>query len=79
MAISKTALAGRALIENGVVHEIRLAAASVAAYPTRLYRAEDSILTRSVTPDTIRAARAVALAETSPSTTYDQRPSTEDL
>jgi CO/xanthine dehydrogenase FAD-binding subunit len=66
MAISKTALAGCALIEDGVVREIRLAAASVATYPCRLYRAEDSISSHAVTPDTIRAARAAALAEIVP-------------
>lgn len=66
MAISKTALAGCALIEDGVVREIRLAAASVAAYPTRLYRAEDSILSRAITPDAICAARAAAQGEIVP-------------
>jgi len=43
MAIAKTALAGCALIEEGVVREIRIGAASVAAFPTRLYAAEDAI------------------------------------
>jgi CO/xanthine dehydrogenase FAD-binding subunit len=66
MAISKTALAGCALVEQGIVAEIRLAAASVAAFPTRLYRAEDAICGKVVNPDTIRAARAAALAEIAP-------------
>jgi CO/xanthine dehydrogenase FAD-binding subunit len=66
MAISKTVLAGCALIEDGVVRDIRLAAASVAAYPCRLYRAEDSISGHAITPDTIRTARAAALAEIVP-------------
>jgi CO/xanthine dehydrogenase FAD-binding subunit len=38
MAISKVALAGTALLNGGVVSEIRLAAASLAAFPSRLYR-----------------------------------------
>ena len=66
MAISKSALAGCALIEQGVVQEIRIAAASVAAFPTRLYRAEDAICGQSVSPETIRNARAAALAEIVP-------------
>ncbi|HWG22029.1 MAG TPA: 2-oxo-4-hydroxy-4-carboxy-5-ureidoimidazoline decarboxylase [Terracidiphilus sp.] len=66
MAIAKVALAGRALIEQGLVREIRLGAASVAAYPTRLYRAEDSICGRRITPESIRAARAAAMAEIVP-------------
>lgn len=66
MAISKTALAGSALIERGIVREIRIAAASVAAFPTRLYRAEDAVLGQIIGPETIRAARAAALAEIAP-------------
>ena len=66
MAISKTALAGCALVEQGVVREIRLAAASVAAFPTRLYRAEDAVLAKVLDPGTIPAARAAALAEIAP-------------
>jgi CO/xanthine dehydrogenase FAD-binding subunit len=66
MAISKAALAGRALIEQGVVREIRLAAASIAAYPTRLYRSEDSICGKAIVPETLCAARAAAFAEILP-------------
>ena len=66
MAISKTALAGCALLEKGVVHEIRIAAASVAAFPTRLYRTEDTICGRSVGAESIRVARAAALDEIAP-------------
>ncbi len=66
MAISKTALAGCALIEQGVVREIRIAAASIAAFPTRLYRAEDVVSGQSITSETIRAARAAALSEIVP-------------
>src|ERR1700722_1493546 len=66
MAISKAALAGGALVEQGVVREVRLAAASIAAYPPRLYRAEDSICGKTIVPETLRATRAAALAEIVP-------------
>jgi CO/xanthine dehydrogenase FAD-binding subunit len=66
MAISKVALAGCALIDQGTVCEIRLGAASVAAYPTRLYRTEEAICGRTIGPETIRAARAAASAEITP-------------
>lgn len=66
MAISKTALAGTALMEQGVVREIRIAAASVAAFPTRLYRTEGAVAGQVIGPELIRAARAAALAEVAP-------------
>src|SRR6266567_1569158 len=66
MAISKTGLAGCALIEQGVVREIRIGAASIAAFPTRLYLAENAVCDRSVTPETIRDARSAALTEIVP-------------
>jgi len=66
MAIAKTALAGTALTEQGIVREIRIAAASVAAFPTRLYRTEDAVIGQAIGPETIRAARAAALAEVAP-------------
>jgi CO/xanthine dehydrogenase FAD-binding subunit len=66
MAISKVALAGTALVDQGVVSEIRLGAASLAAYPVRLYRTEASILGKPLTPETIAAAREALLAEAAP-------------
>jgi CO/xanthine dehydrogenase FAD-binding subunit len=66
MAISKVALAGCALIDQGTVREIRLGAASVAAYPTRLYRTEETIRGQTIGPETIRAAREAAAAEIVP-------------
>ncbi|KAA6463020.1 carbon monoxide dehydrogenase [Acidobacteria bacterium AB60] len=66
MAISKTALAGRVLLQNRVVQEIRLAAASVAAFPARLYRAEDALLGKAISPETMRATRAALLSEIVP-------------
>ena len=66
MAISKVAFAGTAMIENGRVHEIRLAAASLAAFPVRLYRTEDAVCGRAVSKDVIHESRAALLAEAAP-------------
>jgi CO/xanthine dehydrogenase FAD-binding subunit len=66
MAISKVALAANALVENGSVCEIRVAAASLAAFPTRLYRAEDAVRGGAVSTEVIRAARRALLAEVVP-------------
>jgi CO/xanthine dehydrogenase FAD-binding subunit len=66
MAISKVALAATALLDGGIVNEIRLGAASVAAYPARLYRTEKTLLGQRITKETIAAARDAILAEAQP-------------
>ncbi len=66
MAISKVALASTALLQSGVVSEIRLAAASLAPFPTRLYKTEAALLGRPITQETIQAARRTLLAEAQP-------------
>jgi CO/xanthine dehydrogenase FAD-binding subunit len=66
MAISKVALAGTALLKAGVVSEIRLAAASLAAFPTRLYRAEAALQGRPLIAATIREAQEKLTAEVVP-------------
>jgi CO/xanthine dehydrogenase FAD-binding subunit len=66
MAISKVALAATALIENNIVSEIRLAAASLAPYPARLFKTEAAIQGRPLTPETLLAARRELLAEAKP-------------
>ena len=66
MAISKVALGATAMLENGLVRELRLAAASLAAFPARLYRTEDALRGKSIDTDSIRAARAALLAEVLP-------------
>ena len=66
MAISKVALAGTALVDDGAVTEIRLGAASLAAFPARMRKTEDAVLGRPITIDTIAAARAALLAEAAP-------------
>jgi CO/xanthine dehydrogenase FAD-binding subunit len=66
MAISKVALAATALLEGGSIREIRLAAASLAAFPTRLYQAESILLGQRVGPHTIQSARTALLDEAKP-------------
>jgi CO/xanthine dehydrogenase FAD-binding subunit len=66
MAISKVALAGTALIKDGSVNEIRVAAASLAAFPTRLYRTEDALQGNVIDAGNIEAARIALLAEVLP-------------
>jgi CO/xanthine dehydrogenase FAD-binding subunit len=66
MAISKVALAGVALVDDDIVSEIHLGAASLAAFPVRLYRTEEFILGKPLTRETIVAARAAVLAEAAP-------------
>jgi CO/xanthine dehydrogenase FAD-binding subunit len=66
MAIAKVALAATALVENGLVREIRLGAASLAAFPTRLYQTESVLLGQPIDSRTLQAARAALLAEAKP-------------
>ncbi len=66
MAISKVALAGAALLNDGVITEIRLAAASLAAFPIRLYQTEAALLGHSIDVTTIHAARQALLVEARP-------------
>jgi CO/xanthine dehydrogenase FAD-binding subunit len=66
MAISKVALAATALLQGDVLGEIRLAAASLAPFPTRLYRTEAALLGQPLTKAAIQAARRVLLAEAEP-------------
>ncbi len=65
-AISKVALAAIARMENGTIEEIRIAAASLADRPIRCLAAEQALLSRSVTPDAIAAARTALLREATP-------------
>jgi len=48
------------------VSEIRIAAASLAPFPARLYRAEAAVQGRAVSQETIQAARNALLAEAKP-------------
>jgi CO/xanthine dehydrogenase FAD-binding subunit len=66
MAISKTALAATAQLHSKTIKNIRIAAASLAAFPTRLYRTEEALLNQPLTPETIRAARSTLINEARP-------------
>lgn len=66
MAIAKVALGATALLENGVIREIRLGAASLAPFPTRLLQTEASLLGKTITRDTIQSAHRALLAEVKP-------------
>jgi CO/xanthine dehydrogenase FAD-binding subunit len=66
MAISKVALAATALIDDGRVSEIRIAAASLAPFPARLRLTEAELLGKPLTLETFQAARRALLAEARP-------------
>jgi CO/xanthine dehydrogenase FAD-binding subunit len=66
MAISKVALAATAIVEASVINELRLAAASLAAFPARLYRTEAALLGRPIDAGTVEEAREAMLAEAKP-------------
>jgi CO/xanthine dehydrogenase FAD-binding subunit len=66
MAIAKVALGATALLDDGLITEIRLAAASLAPFPTRLYRTEAAVLGQTVAPEMIQSARNALLAEARP-------------
>jgi len=66
MAVSKVALAATALFQDNVVGEIRLAAASLAPFPVRLYKTEAALLGQPVTKETVQAAQLALLAEAQP-------------
>lgn len=66
MAIAKVALGATALLEDGVVKEIRLGAASLAPFPIRLWQTEAALLGQSVTLESMQSARRALLAEIKP-------------
>jgi CO/xanthine dehydrogenase FAD-binding subunit len=66
MAISKVALAGTALLKDGVVSEVRLAAASMAPFPARLYKTEAALQGRPLDEAAIRWAQETLLEEAKP-------------
>lgn len=66
MAIAKVALAATALVDRGIIREIRLGAASLGPFPMRLTRAESVLLGRPLTGETMQVARETLLAEVQP-------------
>jgi CO/xanthine dehydrogenase FAD-binding subunit len=65
MAISKVALAGTALLTAGILTDIRLAA-SLAPFPSRLYKTEAALQGRSLNEATIRQAQESLFDEVKP-------------
>lgn len=66
MAISKVALAATALMKDGVIEEISVAAASLAPFPARLSKTEAAMLGNTPSPSLIETARNALLAEAQP-------------
>ncbi|MGA2050005.1 MAG: FAD binding domain-containing protein [Terracidiphilus sp.] len=66
MAISKVALAGTAIVVEGVISELRLAAASLAPFPARLHQTETALLGKAINSSTIQLAREALSAEAKP-------------
>jgi CO/xanthine dehydrogenase FAD-binding subunit len=66
MAIAKVALGATALLKKGEVGEIRLGAASMAPFPARLLQTEASLLGKTITRETVQAARQALLTEVKP-------------
>ena len=66
MAISKVALAGTAIMKGATIAEIRLAAASLAPFPARLYKTEAVLHGQAITDNLIQTARKVLLSEAQP-------------
>ena len=66
MAIAKVALGATALLENGTIREIRLGAASLAPFPSRLKATEAALEGRSLTAETQKAARSALAGEVKP-------------
>ena len=66
MAISKVALAGSALLEDGLIREVRIAAASLAAFPARLLATERALTGGPIDSNIIESAKAALLSEGKP-------------
>ena len=65
-AISKVALAVVARMNKGQIEDIRIGAASVREYPARLTATEKSLTGKTITQNSIAAARAALLTEVRP-------------
>jgi CO/xanthine dehydrogenase FAD-binding subunit len=65
-AISKIAIAALARMNKGHIEDIRIGAASLREYPTRLAAAERSLTGKAISPQVIAAARDAVLAEARP-------------
>ena len=65
-AISKVAIAALARVNNGRIEDIRIGAASLREYPTRLAVTERALTGKTISPEVIATARAAVLAEARP-------------
>jgi len=65
-AISKVCFAGAALVENGMIRDIRIALGSVAPIVLRAVKTEDALRGGSVSPVTIAAAKETLMREIAP-------------
>lgn len=65
-AISKVAVAGLAYVSGGVVKDVRIAAASVAAIPLRLRETERMLSGNHIDSELVRRAREAAMGEIRP-------------
>jgi CO/xanthine dehydrogenase FAD-binding subunit len=66
MAIAKVALGATVLVENGTIREIRLGAASLAPFPSRLRSTEAALEGNAPTAETRAAARMALAGEVKP-------------
>lgn len=65
-AISKVALAALALVEDGILRDIRIGAASLRETPIRCLAVESALINQRITPETIASARAALATEARP-------------
>lgn len=65
-AISKVAIAGLARVEDGVIREVRIGAASLREMPIRCLATEAAVSGRKVSGETIASARAALAGEARP-------------
>jgi len=65
-AISKVCFASAALIENGVIRDVRIALGSVAPIVLRAVKTEDALRRAAITPATITSARETLAREIAP-------------
>jgi len=66
MAIAKVALGATALLADGIIKEIRLGAASLAPFPTRLQQTEVALIGRALSQETLHSASRALFSEIKP-------------
>jgi xanthine dehydrogenase iron-sulfur cluster and FAD-binding subunit A len=66
MAISKVALGATVLMVDDLIKEVRLGAASLAPYPSRLIATEAALTGERLTHETAQAARRALVSEVKP-------------